>query len=262
MPPGALLNRLRSGFGRAPEKFLDILLPPHCLTCDAQVERQGSFCAACFSDLNLISAPFCARCGVPFAHEGEAERSTDGALLCTPCLTRAPGFAVARAALRYDEGAKLLILPFKHADRTEMAVPLARLMARAGAEMLAAADILAPVPAHWRRLIARRYDQAALLAQRLGRLSGRRVVPDLLRRTRATVPLGDKGAAERAALVADAFSVARPARVAGKRVLLVDDVMTSGATAEACARTLLAAGAARVEVLAAARVPDPRLRTA
>jgi len=223
----ALLGRLKSGFGRAPEKFLDILLPPHCLTCDAQVERQGSFCATCFSGLNLISAPFCARCGVPFAHEGEAE-----------------------------------ILPFKHADRTEMAVPLARLMARAGAEMLAAADILAPVPAHWRRLIARRYDQAALLAQRLGRLSGRRVVPDLLRRTRATVPLGDKGAAERAALVADAFSVARPARVAGKRVLLVDDVMTSGATAEACGRALLAAGATRVEVLAAARVPDPRLRTA
>jgi len=262
MPSGALLNRLKSGFGRAPEKLLDVLLPPHCLTCDAQVERQGSFCATCFSGLNLISAPFCARCGVPFAHEGEADRAPDGALLCTPCLTRAPGFAVARAALRYDEGAKRLILPFKHADRTEMAVPLARLMARAGAEMLAEADLLAPVPAHWRRLIARRYDQAALLAQRLGRLSGRRVVPDLLRRTRATLPLGDKGAAERAALVADAFSVARPARVAGKRVLLVDDVMTSGATAEACARALLAAGATRVEVLAAARVPDPRLRTA
>ena len=261
-PSGALLGRLKSGFGRAPEKIFDVLLPPHCLTCDAQVERQGSFCATCFSDLNLISAPFCARCGVPFAHEGEAERGEGGALLCTPCLTRALGFAVARAALRYDEGAKRLILPFKHADRTEMAVPLARLMARAGAEMLAAADILAPVPAHWRRLIARRYDQAALLAQRLGRLSGRRVVPDLLRRNRATVPLGDKGAAERAALVMDAFSVARPARVAGKRVLLVDDVMTSGATAEACARALLAAGAARVEVLAAARVPDPRLRTA
>ncbi len=259
---GALLGRFSGALGRAPEKLLDVLLPPHCLTCDAQVERQGSFCATCFSGLNLISAPFCARCGVPFTHEGEAERGGDGALLCTPCLTRAPGFAVARAALRYDDGAKRLILPFKHADRTEMAIPLARLMARAGAEMLAGADLLAPVPAHWWRLIARRYDQAALLAGRLGRLSGRRVVPDLLRRTRATVPLGDKGAAERAALVADAFSVARPARVAGKRVLLVDDVMTSGATAEACARALLAAGAARVEVLAAARVPDPRLRAA
>ena len=259
---GALLSGFKGRLARAPEKFLDLLLPPHCLTCDAEVERQGSFCATCFSGLNLISAPFCARCGVPFTHEGEAERGADGALSCTPCLTRAPGFAVARAALRYDEGAKRLILPFKHADRTEMAAPLARLMARAGGDLLQAADILVPVPVHWRRLIARRYDQAALLAQRLGRLSGRRVVPDVLRRTRATVPLGDKGAAERAALVADAFSVARPARVAGQRVLLVDDVMTSGATAEACAQALLGAGAARVEVLAAARVPDPRLRTA
>lgn len=259
---GALLSGFKGRLARAPEKFLDLLLPPHCLTCDAEVERQGSFCATCFSGLNLISAPFCARCGVPFTHEGEAERGADGALSCTPCLTRAPGFAVARAALRYDEGAKRLILPFKHADRTEMAAPLARLMARAGGDLLQAADILVPVPVHWRRLIARRYDQAALLAQRLGRLSGRRVVPDVLRRTRATVPLGDKGAAERAALVADAFSVARPARVAGQRVLLVDDVMTSGATAEACARALLAAGAARVEVLAAARVPDPRSRAA
>lgn len=259
---GALLSGLKGRLARAPEKFLDLLLPPHCLTCDAEVERQGSFCATCFSGLNLISAPFCARCGVPFTHEGEAERGADGALSCTPCLTRAPGFAMARAALRYDEGAKRLILPFKHADRTEMAAPLARLMARAGGDLLQAADILVPVPVHWRRLIARRYDQAALLAQRLGRLSGRRVVPDVLRRTRATVPLGDKGAAERAALVADAFSVARPARVAGQRVLLVDDVMTSGATAEACARALLAAGAARVEVLAAARVPDPRSRAA
>jgi len=97
-PSGTLLGRFKATLGVVPEKFLDILLPPHCLTCDAQVERQGSFCATCFSGLNLISAPFCARCGVPFAHEGEAERGVDGALLCAPCLTRAPGFAVARAA--------------------------------------------------------------------------------------------------------------------------------------------------------------------
>ena len=107
---GALLNRLKSGFGRAPEKLLDILLPPHCLTCEAEVEKQGSFCATCFNAFTPITAPLCARCGVPFAHDGEAERAPDGALSCAPCLNRAPGFTKARAALRYDEGAKRLIL--------------------------------------------------------------------------------------------------------------------------------------------------------
>jgi predicted amidophosphoribosyltransferase len=137
-------------------------------------------------------------------------------------------------------------------------------MARAGAAMLARADIVSPVPAHWRRLLGRRYDQAALLARALGSIAGRPVVPDLLRRTRRTPPLADKGAAERAVTVEGAFAVSRQGRrlVVGRRVVVVDDVLTSGATADACARALLEAGAAAVEVLAAARVPDPRLRDA
>jgi predicted amidophosphoribosyltransferase len=117
------------------------------------------------------------------------------------------------------------------------------------------------VPLHWRRLLARRYNQAVLLGRRLARHSQKPFIPDLLRRTRPTPALGERGAAERAALLEGAFAL-RPggaARIAGTRVLLVDDVMTSGATAEACARVLLSAGAAAVEVLAAARVPDPRL---
>jgi predicted amidophosphoribosyltransferase len=134
-------------------------------------------------------------------------------------------------------------------------------MARAGAELLARADLVTPVPLHWRRLLARRYNQAALLGQQVAAMAGRPFLPDLLRRTRRTPALEHRGAAERAALVQGAFAVARggAVRIEGKRVLLVDDVMTSGATAEACARALLAAGAAGVDVLAAARVPDPRL---
>jgi ComF family protein len=130
--------------------------------------------------------------------------------------------------------------------------------------MLALADLLAPVPLHWRRLVSRRYNQAALLAGALARHTQRPWLPDLLRRTRPTPSLGERGAAERAMLVEDAFAVRERARarIAGRRVLLVDDVMTSGATAEACASVLLGAGAAAVEVLAAARVPDPRLEAA
>ncbi|HWA81435.1 MAG TPA: phosphoribosyltransferase family protein, partial [Acetobacteraceae bacterium] len=168
----------------------------------------------------------------------------------------------ARAALLYDAGARRLILPLKHADRTELASVLALHMARAGAALLREAGLLVPVPLHRRRLFARRYNQAALLARALSRRTHVPVLADALVRLRPTAPLGEMSAAERAAEVAEAFAL-RPLRadaVRGRRVLLIDDVLTSGATANECARTLLAAGAASVDVLAAARVPDPRLQ--
>jgi ComF family protein len=235
---------------------LDALLPPHCLTCDEAVQVQGTLCAACFPRLVRITAPFCTRCGVPFRHAGQGEHGR-----CPACVASPPSYAIARAALRYDEGAKRLLLPFKHADRTELARPLAQDMARAGVSLLARCDLIAPVPLHPLRLWARRYNQAALLAGLLARRARKPWLPDLLRRGRATPPMGDRGAAERAALLEGAFRLPprNAARIQGLRVLLVDDVMTSGATADACARVLLAGGAAAVEVLAAARVPDPRL---
>lgn len=258
MQPGPL-GRLTARLRRAGGGLLDVLLPPRCLGCEAEVAQQGTLCPSCFGGLSVITAPFCTRCGVPFAHAAQAGTEAE---TCPRCRNRPPAFRQARAALRYDEGAKRLILPFKHGDRTHLALPLARQMARAGAGLLARAELVVPVPAHWRRLIGRRYDQAALLAQAVGRIAGRQVVPDLLRRTRRTPPLGQKGAAERAATVDGAFAMGRHGRqlVTGRQVLLVDDVMTSGATAEACAQVLLAAGAAAVDVLAVARVPDPRLR--
>lgn len=247
-------------------RLLNVLLPPHCLTCEAKVDAQGSQCGECFATLGFVTAPLCDRCGVPLPHAGAGVPHGSGgrldiALWCPRCMARPPAFGAARGALRYDAGAARLILPFKHADRTELARPLARHMARAGSALLAAADLLAPVPLHPRRLFARRYNQAALLSQRLARASCKPHAPGLLRRTRATPPLGDQGAQTRAATVAEAFELGRgaAARVAGRRVLLIDDVLTSGATAEACAALLLHAGAARVDVLAAARVPDPRL---
>uniref|UniRef100_UPI0022EA9E4B ComF family protein n=1 Tax=Falsiroseomonas oryzae TaxID=2766473 RepID=UPI0022EA9E4B len=156
-------TRLRHGFRRLGGAVLDALLPPHCLTCDSPVEAQGTLCATCFRGLHLLTPPFCARCGVPFLHGGQAGAGG----LCPGCLDRPPPYDLARAALRYDEGAKRLLLPFKHADRTELAAPLAARMARAGAALLDRADLLAPVPLHWRRLVGRRYNQSVLLARRL-----------------------------------------------------------------------------------------------
>ncbi|WP_235907840.1 ComF family protein [Siccirubricoccus phaeus] len=260
MPASAPLDGLRRLGRRLGGGALDLLLPPRCLTCDAPVQLQGTLCAACFGGLSFIGAPCCACCGVPFPHAGHGVPGPQGPL-CEVCAATPRAFAQARAALRYDAGAQKLILPFKHADRTELARPLALHMARAGAALLARAELLAPVPLHWRRLFARRYNQAALLAGLLAGRAGKPHLPDLLRRRRATPPLGDLGAAARVAVLEDAFLA--PARLArrieGRRVLLVDDVMTSGATADACARALLAAGAAAVDVLTAARVPDPRL---
>ena len=236
---------------------LDLLLPPHCLTCDAPVDAPGRLCPACFGLTGFVTEPCCRRCGVPFAHvaQGGPEK------LCSSCRERPPPWGRARAALRYDAQARRIVLPLKYGDRTEYAAALAPLMVRAGAALLRDADVLVPVPLHRRRLIQRRYNQAALLARAVGRLASKPTRPDALRRTRVTEPLGELSAEQRARVVDDAFAVSRNriATIVGRRVLLIDDVLTSGATCGACTRVLLAAGAAAVEVLVAARVPDPRL---
>jgi ComF family protein len=241
----------------AAQAVMDKLLPPSCLTCDMPTERMGQLCADCFRRTSFITEPMCPRCGVPFGFSLKGE----GEPLCPGCIAHPPLFQRARAALRYDAQARALILPLKYADRTEIAGALAPFMARAGAALLQEADVLVPVPLHWRRRIARRYNQAALLARALERIACRPAVLDALVRLRPTETLGAHSAAARAAILEQAIGV-KPRRVAelrGKRVLVVDDVMTSGATANACAKALLEAGASAVDVIAAARVPDPRL---
>jgi ComF family protein len=220
------------------------------------VEEPGALCSACWDGAAFIAPPHCARCGLPF----ELAPSGAAGWECAACVAEPPPFDRARAAMRYDAGARGLVLRFKHADATHAAPGYARWMARAGAELLADCDLIAPVPLHRWRLLRRRYNQSALLALALGRMAGRPVAPDLLVRRRYTPSQGRLDRAHRFANVAGAFAL-RPgyaAAIGGKRVLLVDDVMTTGATVEECAKVLKRAGAGAVDVLTLARVVRPQ----
>jgi len=236
------------------ERALDLVLPPRCVACEEKVLRQGMLCGACFGTMTFITAPFCDQCGLPFASDQQADPR------CVSCSANPPGFRKSRAGFVYDDGVRRLLLPFKHGDRPTLARALAPHLARAGADLLADQPLLVPVPLHRLRLLRRRYNQAALLAQAVGRIMGCKVVPDMLRRVRATVPLDDRSPDERRAILAGAIAVRQRRRpvLVGRRVVLIDDVMTSGATANACAAALIDAGAVAVDVLVAARVPLAR----
>ncbi len=229
---------------------LNALLPPRCLSCGATVERPGALCARCWSGIHFLEPPLCELCGFPLEFE------LGPGALCGACTRHAPAFDRARAVMRYDETSRGLVLGFKHADRTDGAAAYGAWLARAGAGLIAEADLIAPVPLHWMRLFARRYNQAALLARALARRAGRPVAADLLLRRRHTPSQGRLSPAQRRRNVAGAFAV-KPSRrplLEGRRVLLVDDVLTTGATASACARTLRRDGARAVDVLVLARV--------
>lgn len=226
-----------------------MLFPPQALDGGPR-PLAGGFTSETWSRIRFLDGPVCDGCGTPFDFDPGAR--------CAACLAQPRAFDAARAACLYDETSREPILQLKHADRLDLAPMFARWLSRAARELIEEADAIAPVPLHPFRLLRRRYNQAAEIARPLAVLSGTPYLPDALVRRRATATQAGKSGSGRRRNVANAFHVpaSRASRVAGLRILLIDDVLTTGATAEGCARALKAAGAARVDVAVIARVQD------
>lgn len=245
-------------------RAIDTVLPPQCPACDRIVDSDDRFCADCFGQARFILEPCCHQCGVPFASDAIGGTR----MRCADCLERPPPWDEARAAFVYDAFSRRLVLSLKHADRTENARVLGGHMARAGATLLDRADLLVPVPLHRTRLLSRRYNQSVLLCRGVlrahvatggARAPSPTLLTDALVRVRATRKLPGSGPSARARELAGAIAV-RPSHAAaieGRRVVVVDDVLTTGATAGECAQALRAAGAASVALLVAARTLRP-----
>jgi ComF family protein len=228
---------------------LDTALPPLCAACRQPVAGMGGLCAACWSKVSFIAPPYCERLGIPFAYD------PGPGILSMEAIAEPPSYGRARAAVRFDDVARDLVHALKYGDRLDLATTMGAWMARAGRELLVEADALVPVPLHWRRLWARRFNQAAALAETISRASGV-PVSHAVKRVRATPQQVGRSRSERATNVQGAFRVPAggEAAVQGRRLVLVDDVLTSGATLDTCARALLRAGARSVDVLVFARV--------
>ena len=233
---------------------IDLVYPPRCPLCGAGLATQEGLCGACWGELAIPGEPACAACQRPFG-----QGIPDGAI-CAPCLANPPRHDGVAAGTLYNEASRKLVLAFKHGKRIALAPMLAR-MAAARLPELDGEWLVVPVPLHPWRLWRRGFNQSALLAREIARLRGQEAIVDALVRRKPTPTLGGLGKAARARALSGAIAVAarRAGRLEGAQVVLVDDVMTSGATSDACVRVLKRAGAGRVIVACFARVLDEAL---
>lgn len=244
------MNKLLSQFLPFFQAGLDVLLPSRCEVCTAELAEDMVLCGACWQALYFIDGPICYRTGAPLPFTLGPETVSLAAMMKPPRYDRA------RAAVHYKETARMLVHRLKFHDRPEVAALLVSYMMRAGADLLAENPIIVPVPLHFSRLLRRRYNQSAELARRLAKTTQCAYNPRLLRRVKRTSPQVGLTRVMRRDNLRGAFSVATDSKndIKNKKVLLIDDVMTTGATVEACATVLRRAGAAKVDVLTFARV--------
>jgi len=226
-------------------KIFDLLLPPRCAACQEIVLENKTLCAPCWADATFISAPFCDCCGLPFEID-----VTKGAL-CLNCTKRPPPFSKSRTVFSYDDFSKGMILSFKHGDRCDLAPTFAAMMARSGADIIPSTDLIIPIPLHWRRLGMRKYNQAALLAHEISKITQIPSCPNSLQRIRHTQVQGHLSRMARQRNLQGAFQVQKD--ISGKSILLIDDVLTTGATLINASKILLKSGASEVRCLSIAR---------
>ncbi len=240
---------------KASDIALDTILPPRCVITGEMVEQQGMIASSAWAELDFIHNPKCYKCGVPFSFDVMGIEDEAG-MKCLQCHDYPPPFDSARAALKYNDQSRDLILGFKHADKTHAARAFVPWLKMAGAEMLKDADALIPVPLHRWRLLKRRYNQAAIIAHFLGRNTHVPILYEALLRTRATPTQGHLNFKERRKNVKHAFAVNKKyiENIEGKSVILIDDVYTTGSTVKECTKVLKGAGARAVHVLTVARV--------
>lgn len=247
--PPSRLARLAGSVRAIFRIAVDVGLPQLCASCREPVGSDG-LCPACWSKLSFIAPPYCERLGIPFAYD------PGPGVLSMEAIADPPAYRQARAAVRFDDVARTLVHALKYGDRLDLAPMMGRWMATSGRSLTAEADAIIPVPLHWRRYWARRFNQSALLAEAIAKASQVPLVLGALKRVKATPQQVGLSQSARALNVQGAFRVSPSGRaaVAGRRLILVDDVITTGATVDACARALLRAGAAEVNVLTFARV--------
>ncbi|MFN0264778.1 ComF family protein [Tepidamorphus sp. 3E244] len=246
------IGRLRQWGAVWSTKALDMVLPPLCMGCGDLVTTHGGVCAACWRGLTFIEPPVCPVMGTPL------EPGVPAGTLSAAAIAAPPPFARLRGACDYDATARRLVTALKYNDRLETATMMAQLMVRASADCIDNSDVVMPVPLHWRRLISRRFNQSAELSRAISKQTGLPHLATVLKRSRATKQQVGLKASERALNVTGAFTVPEHLRheIAGRRVLLVDDVFTTGATVTAAARALKRFGADEVNIAVFARVLD------
>lgn len=229
------------------QAIFDIVMPPRCISCGEMVNEHGDLCADCWKDTKFIGAHKCKTCGLPFEFDmGKGAK-------CKYCMAEKPKFNKVRGVCEYDGVARKIAVKFKFRDHTHLAKPMAKLMVHAAPDLVAKADIIAPVPLHFRRRISRKFNQSGLLARQIAHIAQAEYQPFLLKRIRHTKRQTALNRAQRQENVQDAFTCSAE-DLSGKTILLIDDVMTTGSTMNECAKALKAHGAQRVYGLVFARV--------